>query len=90
MNIVNVQFERDGLIRHQVGQIIIRTKPYSPSASLWDSSNSPYAPEDEADTVVYLNAIKNHWNLYHTDIDRDLMQVRLFVIGLSVSTFGRV
>lgn len=61
INTMNVEYERDVMIRHVITTIIVRT-----------SASDPYSftnPE------LLLPQFRNHWNLNHTSVQRDVAQL---------------
>lgn len=56
---VNIVYERDTYIRHNIGAIIVRTS----------SGADPYSTNN-AETL--LNQMRNHWNANHTNIPRSV------------------
>ena len=65
VNTVNVQYERDVGIRHEISTIIVRLQ--------WGSD--PYTTDPPTtDAYALLNVFRNHWNTNHQDIQRDVAQ----------------
>jgi hypothetical protein len=74
INGLNVQYENQVGIRHDITQIIIRTS----------SGTNPYTTNDP---VTLLNQFRNHWNSNHGSVQRDV--AHLFTgRNLSGSTIG--
>jgi hypothetical protein len=63
VNGVNVQYERDVVISHQISAIIVRT---SAEADPYSSTTSP---------VGILNEFRNYWNQNHGNIQRDMAEL---------------
>jgi hypothetical protein len=61
VNSVNVQYERDVDITHEITTIIVRT-----------SSNDPYSSSDAS---TLLNQFRNHWNSSQGGVQRDMAQL---------------
>jgi hypothetical protein len=61
INTVNLQYERDVGITHQLGTIIVRT-----------TSNDPYS---SSDAVTLLNQFRNEWNANQGGVARDVAQL---------------
>ena len=62
INIVNVSYERDAGIRHEITTIIVRTR----------LSTEPTGYASSTGTGDFLTAMQNHWNANHTSIARDV------------------
>ena len=61
INAVNIQYERDVGIRHQITTILVRTAEPDPYSS--------------TDALTLLNQFRNHWNANHGNISRDVAQL---------------
>jgi len=75
MNAVNLVYERDTFITHEIGSIIVRTS----------SAADPYSSND---SVTLLGQFRNHWNANHQGVTRDV--AHLFTgRNISGSIIGR-
>ncbi|MFU8829877.1 MAG: M12 family metallo-peptidase [Phycisphaerales bacterium] len=75
MNAVNLVYERDTFITHQIGTILVRTT----------AGTDPYSSND---SQVLLGQFRNHWNANHQGITRDV--AHLFTgRNISGSVIGR-
>jgi hypothetical protein len=61
INAMNVEYERDVLIRHVITTIIVRS-----------AASDPYTSSSSG---VLLGEFKNHWNNYQVDVHRDVAQL---------------
>ncbi len=61
INVMNLQFERDVDITHELAAILVQT-----------SASQPY---NSTDSNALLNEFRTHWNSAHEDIQRDLAQL---------------
>lgn len=75
MNAVNLVYERDTFVTHQIGTILVRTT----------SGTDPYSSND---SQTLLSQFRNHWNANHQGITRDV--AHLFTgRNISGSVIGR-
>ncbi len=61
LNVMNLQFERDVDITHEVTTIVVQTSP-----------NQPY---NSTDSTLLLEEFRDHWNASHALIRRDVAQL---------------